>query len=78
MKRAIRHFEKCSCNPSNGGSGMCGCVIGQTIVGYEDDGQGWAINYPIIRSETCHLCQKIIPTSEDLYWHLKSHKESLL
>ena len=77
MKRAIRHFDKCSCNPANGGSGLCGCVIAQLIVGYEDDCCS-NFNQTIIRSETCHLCHKILSTAEDLYWHLKSHREGLL
>lgn len=77
MKRAIRHFEKCSCNPDNGGSGLCGCVIGQQIVGYEEIFTTYSPNL-IIRAETCPICQKILTTSEDLYWHLRQHKEGLL
>jgi hypothetical protein len=22
------YYEKCSCNPKNGGSGVCGCILG--------------------------------------------------
>lgn len=25
-------FEVCPCNPKNGGSGICGCAIGNTLV----------------------------------------------
>lgn len=75
MKRPIRYFERCSCNPSNGGSGMCGCTMAQNIVEYEE--YPYIYNAPI-RSETCYLCLKILSTSEDLYWHLKSHAQGLL
>jgi hypothetical protein len=76
MKRPIRHFERCSCNPDNGGSGMCGCVIGQMIVGYEDCNP--TFQQPLLRSETCPICSKIVACSEDMYWHLKAHKDGLL
>ena len=77
MKRPIRYFEKCSCNPDNGGSGLCGCTIGQTIVGYEDD-CCHPIQNVMIRSTTCAICSKILGCEEDLYWHLKAHKDGLL
>ena len=28
----FRHWEKCSCNPVNGGSGVCGCTIANKFV----------------------------------------------
>lgn len=28
----VPYSEICSCNPKNGGSGMCGCTIGNTLV----------------------------------------------
>lgn len=79
MKKPVYFFETCSCNPANGGSGMCGCVIANNIVGYEDDGcNGCSIQQTLLRSETCSICQKILACAEDLYWHLKSHREDLL
>jgi hypothetical protein len=26
------HYDTCSCNPKNGGSGICGCVLGSSTV----------------------------------------------
>lgn len=26
-----RHFDTCSCNPKNGGSGICGCTLNTQI-----------------------------------------------
>jgi hypothetical protein len=28
----VRYGEVCSCNPKNGGSGICGCTMGNTMV----------------------------------------------
>lgn len=28
----VPYSETCSCNPKNGGSGMCGCIMGNTMV----------------------------------------------
>ncbi len=28
----VPYFETCSCNPKNGGSGLCGCVMGNMMV----------------------------------------------
>ena len=28
----VPYSEICSCNPKNGGSGICGCIIGNTLV----------------------------------------------
>jgi hypothetical protein len=28
----VPYSEVCSCNPKNGGSGICGCVMGNTMV----------------------------------------------
>ena len=28
----IPYHELCSCNPKNGGSGICGCALGNTLV----------------------------------------------
>lgn len=28
----VPYFEICCCNPKNGGSGICGCVIGNKLV----------------------------------------------
>ena len=28
----VRYREICSCNPKNGGNGICGCVIGNELV----------------------------------------------
>ena len=76
MKRPIYFYENCSCNPAKGGSGVCGCVIANTIVGEIED--GCYPQLPMIRSETCHICQKILPCSEDLYWHLRAHQGNLI
>jgi hypothetical protein len=26
------HYDKCSCNPKNGGSGVCGCVLNTPVL----------------------------------------------
>lgn len=31
--REQTHYDRCACNPKNGGSGVCGCVIGGTTYG---------------------------------------------
>lgn len=28
-------YENCSCNPKNGGSGICGCVLSQPTITYK-------------------------------------------
>jgi len=28
----VPYFEVCACNPKNGGSGMCGCTMGNNMV----------------------------------------------
>jgi len=28
----VPYFEVCACNPKNGGSGVCGCTIGNNMV----------------------------------------------
>jgi len=28
----IHYWELCECNPENGGSGICGCIIGNTLI----------------------------------------------
>jgi hypothetical protein len=28
----VPYFETCACNPKNGGSGICGCTIGNNMV----------------------------------------------
>ena len=30
--RKVPYYEICSCNPKNGGNGICGCVIGNMMV----------------------------------------------
>ena len=32
MSKKVPYSTICSCNPANGGSGMCGCVIGNQMV----------------------------------------------
>ena len=32
MAKKVPYSTVCSCNPANGGSGMCGCVIGNQMV----------------------------------------------
>lgn len=26
------HFDTCSCNPKNGGNGVCGCILNENII----------------------------------------------
>jgi hypothetical protein len=28
----VPYWETCSCNPKNGGSGICGCILGNGII----------------------------------------------
>jgi hypothetical protein len=32
LQRRIDHAERCQCNPKNGGSGMCGCVLASPVI----------------------------------------------
>ena len=70
----VPFHTKCACNPANGGSGICGCTMANTLV---EDGNPEIYNIHIT-STTCPKCSKILENEQDLYWHLKSHAENLL
>ena len=69
----VPFYTKCSCNPENGGSGICGCTMANTMI---EDGQ--SDSFGGFYSTTCPKCQKIIVNEEGLYWHLKQHNEGLI
>lgn len=38
----VPYGEICSCNPKNGGSGICGCIMGNQLVGRRNyEGGNW-------------------------------------
>lgn len=47
----VPYWTKCSCNPANGGSGICGCVMANKMVDSDSEpknnltnGSNWIVN----------------------------------
>ncbi len=57
----VPYGEICSCNPKNGGSGICGCVIGNKLVPRSSNKASSAFNQPAdyssfdSRNEDCFI-----------------------
>lgn len=51
----VPYGEICSCNPKNGGSGICGCIMANKLVPKDSGGQvvKWSTNITGCNNEQC-------------------------
>lgn len=64
----VMYSEICSCNPKNGGSGICGCTIGNQMVSKPNTtyttstGKSWmeTVYYPILEQKRKELLEEML------------------